>query len=100
MTAVDMTFFCEHAYTAEALGKKYQRARAHVQKRACTGTHTHTEDHIKLRALGLAEPRSHSRNLPALLTSVSKLENSLQKTKQKTPSYVRADSFTLIKSGE
>lgn len=36
-----------------------------------TYTHTHTGDHIKLSALGLAEPHSHSRNLPALLTSVS-----------------------------
>lgn len=48
--------------------------------------HTHTGDHIKLRALGLAEPHSHSRNLPALLTSVSIPEKSSQKNTQKQTS--------------
>lgn len=49
--------------------------------------HTHTGDHTKLRALGLAEPHSHSRNLPALLTSVSTPEKSSQKkTTQKQTS--------------
>lgn len=77
-------------HTAEALGKTpTHTAQTHVL--------THTGDHIKLRALGLAEPRSHSRNLPALLTGVSLPENSSQKN---PPLYVWTNSFTLTKSRE
>lgn len=68
-----------------------RRAHARAPRRACT--HTHAGDHIKLRALGLAKPCSHSRILPALLTSVSTPESSLKK--KKPPLYVRAGLFTL-----
>lgn len=74
MTTVDVTLFCGRIPTH-------------------TPRHTHRRDRIKLRASGLAEPCSHSRNLPAMLTSVSmplKL-NSLKKP----PPYVWTNSFTL-----
>lgn len=71
-----MSFFFFGACTElKPCEKKYQHMQIHV----------HTEDHIKLRALGLAEPRSHSRNLPALLTSVSTPKKKREK-KKKNPS--------------
>lgn len=57
MRAGDGTHFCEHAHNPKPWGK------------TLTHTGTHTRDHNKLRALGSAEPSSHSRNPSAPMTS-------------------------------
>lgn len=76
-------------------GKHTHTAQIHAHK------HTLTGDHIKLRALGLAEPPSHNRNLRALLTSVSMPVNSekrLLRTSGPTLSHLkRAGSDSELK---